>query len=246
MANLFSLTKIEARLGKSALNPHHAQLRAVIKNSKALKYCIPNEIICAEIGRFLGLPVPPCGLVYVPGHDPEHWFASLNFNLTATDLPPIDPINCVKELPSLSTGVVLFDVLIGNNDRHRANLHLDTSQKPPRLTVFDHSHALFGPTNGAGEHRLAGLVGQFGIGAHCLLNHIPTDAHLSEWCGRIKGLPNYLIEGVCESTVPLGMITAAEAAAANKFLIERKANIETIIKANKIQFRGIAQWGLFT
>src|ERR1039457_484247 len=99
MPRLFSIAKVSSHLGKkTALDPHHAQLHAIIKNSAKHVYCVPNEFICAEIGRFLGLPIPPGGLVYAQGHVPEHWFASLNFNLTASDLPPVDGTVCVKEL----------------------------------------------------------------------------------------------------------------------------------------------------
>lgn len=244
MAKLYSTLKIGAAVGKGALQSRHGELHAIMKNSEVLKYCVPNEFICAEIGRFLGLPVPPCGLMYIQGHVPEHWFASLNFNLTATNLPPVDPGMCVKEVEDEVTGLVLFDVLIANDDRHRDNLYLDTSQKPPRLSIFDHSHALFGAKNGEGQKRLNDQKDKLAVGTHCLLEHLSSNKFFRKWYDRINGLPKYLIDDACDSTVPLGMISAAEAEAAKVFLTHRKASIEELVKANKPEFKGIQQWDL--
>lgn len=245
MANQYSIATIGGSAAHTATAPMHGQLHAVLKNSKSLKYCIPNEYICAELGRFLGLPIPPGGICVKKGHDPEVWYASLNFNLSATALPPVDPNICVTELPLESTGLILFDILIGNDDRHRNNLSLDLSNPSAKvLSVFDHSHAFFGPTNGKGIDRLARNKNLLSIGGHCLLKAIRKDDHFAEWIERIKALPNYLIDQVCNVTVPYGMITSAEAAAAKDFLKHRRTEIENIIKANKSEFAGISTWRL--
>jgi hypothetical protein len=47
------------------------------KNLPAAPYCVANEIIAAEIGRRLRVPVPPCCVV-VDGSGTAH-FASLSF-----------------------------------------------------------------------------------------------------------------------------------------------------------------------
>jgi hypothetical protein len=239
-----SIATVGATAANTALCPTLGKLDAYLKNSKTLLYCVPNEHICAEIGKYIGLPIPPSGIVYRKGHDPEHFFASLNFNLGSTSLPPIDPARCVKQMEFEATGVVLFDMLIGNNDRHRGNLHLDDSQSPTKMTVYDHSHALFGHVNGMGRARLIDLRDKLGFSSHCLLSSIGRDAFFPEWIDRIRNLPNYLIDQACDATVPLNMITVAEAAAAKDFLKFRKSEIETIIRANKVAFQGIAQWSL--
>jgi hypothetical protein len=246
MANQYSIASLGAA-EKTACAPVHGQLHALLKNSKFLKYCIPNEYICAEIGRFLGLPIPPSGLCYLKGNDPEHWFASLNFNLLSVSLPPADPATCVREHPSESAGLILFDILVANDDRHRGNLNLDTCSSPSRMSVFDHSHALFGSVNGKGEERLRINTDAFVIGGirrHCLLDHISTDVFFREWADRIRDLPNYLIEQSCGATVPLGMITADESEAATQFLKHRKKQIENILKNNTKEFTAIPSWSL--
>jgi hypothetical protein len=250
MAGLFSLLKIGSKIGDGVIESHHASLRSVVKNNDVLKYCISNEFICAEIGRFIGLPIPPCGIVYAQGYATKHWFASLNFNLTADDLPPIDPQKCAEELPDLSTGLILFDILIANPDRHRKNLSIDFDEKPPRMSIFDHSHALFGHVNGAGVQRLNDLHDRLGISGgtvtgqnrHCLIDKLNTDNFFHKWCGRIISVPNHLIEDACDGTFDLDMITAEEASAAKEFLIHRRNNIRVLVDSHHGEFTGINQW----
>jgi len=76
------------------------------------------------------------------------------------------------------------------------------------------------------------------------LDSIRSDDFFKEWLGRIKGLPNYLIEQACGATVPLGMITAAEAGVVKTFLMNRKVQIEKILKDNQKQFHSILSWKL--
>lgn len=253
MAGLFSLLTIGSRVGVGgALESRHASLKAIAKNNEVLKYCISNEFICAELGRFIGLPIPPCGIVYAQGYAVKHWFASLNFNLTADDLPPIDPEQCTGDLPDLSTGLILFDIWIANPDRHRKNVSVDLVERPPRMSVFDHSHALFGNANGAGIQRLNDLKDRLGISGgtvtgqnrHCLLEKMATDRFFQKWYDRISAVPNYLIDDVCDGTVDLDMITAEEAVAAKEFLIYRRNRIRGLVDANRNEFPTINQWSM--
>ena len=271
MAGLFSLLTIGSRVaGDGVLKSYHASLRVIAKNNAEARYCISNEFICAEVGRFIGLPVPPCGVVYAHGHAAKYWFASLNFNLTADELPPADTDECVGQHPDLSTGLVLFDIWIANPDRHKKNLSFDLSEKPPRMSVFDHSHALFGIENGQGIQRLnnlrdklviseatpasqrqpsQGVVTPYlGIVAaqkrHCLLDKLATDTFFNKWCDRIAAVPMYLIKDVCDSTVDFGMITPEEADAARDFLAYRSRNIHELVANNRHEFTAIKQWSI--
>ncbi|MGB7746261.1 MAG: hypothetical protein WBN75_03135 [Verrucomicrobiia bacterium] len=107
MAGLFSIVSIaESRDANDGDHlSYNGLLKAKAKNNEKSKYCISNEFICAELGRFIGLPIPPCGIVYAKEHPIKHWFASLNFNLSADDLPVVESQKCADELPRLSTGV---------------------------------------------------------------------------------------------------------------------------------------------
>src|SRR5262249_19609838 len=126
----YRIVSFGQQVGIGVTGSLHAHLSAVAKtNSAAVPYCIPNELICAEIGRSLCLPAPPAGVILAPDAPSPHWFASLDFNLPGNSLPPIDPAECYSCLPLLATGTVLFDVLIANPDRNAGNVSLDV--QPP-------------------------------------------------------------------------------------------------------------------
>jgi hypothetical protein len=206
------------------------------KNCPNAPYCVANEVVCGEIGRFLGLSVPPSGVFYPPkGND--LFFASLDFNLTGNTLPPVNATRCVEVLTVESTGLLLFDILIANSDRHGRNFSVDDSAKPPKMNVFDHGHALFGKDVGEGVPRLARLRDRLAISAgsrtagnrHCLLDQVNTDAHFGRWLERIRQIPDYVIEDLCSED----------------FLKHRRGKLSQIVEENKGQFTGIRSWRLF-
>jgi hypothetical protein len=102
----------------------------------AAPYIVGNELVCNMIARALLLPCPPGALLQKNG---DTYFCSLDFNTAGHALPPISPSTVVGALPELSWGVVLFDVLIMNADRHPQNISYNTTTG--ELTLFDHSHA---------------------------------------------------------------------------------------------------------
>jgi hypothetical protein len=221
------------------------------KNCPAAPYCVANEWVCGEIGRFLGLSVPPAGVFYPPkGND--LLFASLDFNLTGGTLPPVNATKCAVVLPEESAGLLLFDILIANSDRHGRNFSVDYSSKPPKMNVFDHGHAMFGKDSGEGAARLARLRDRLAISAgsrtagnrHCLLDQVDTDVHFGRRIERIRQIPNYVIEDLCSELPGLGC-TKPEAVAAEDFLKHRREKLSQIVEENKSQFSGIRSWRLF-
>jgi hypothetical protein len=241
------------QLGIGVAGSQYVSVSAVAKcNSPAALYCIPNELICAEIGRFLCLPIPPAGIVHAPQAAAPDWFASFDFNLTGTALPPVDPSRCATELPDLATGVLLFDMLVANCDRHRGNLSVDFTSQPPEMNIFDHSHALFGFAGGQGRQRLVDLRERMGVSGgshtrgnrHCLLDMLTTDAYFGKWLDRVSRLPDFLIQEVCGQAIGLG-VTVEESQGAVDFVRYRRDNLKSIIDDNRREFRGIQQWSLF-
>jgi hypothetical protein len=177
------------QVGIGVSGSHFVTVSAVAKtNGQTAPYCIPNEIICAEIGRLIGLPIPPWALVQAPQAQVQTWFVSLDFNLTGNALPPVDPVVCFDRLPDLSTGLLLFDTLLANCDRHAGNLSIDALSQPCQMNVFDHSHALFGFMAGQGAQRLIDLRDRLGMSGgvhtrgnrHCLLDVVSTDVHFGK------------------------------------------------------------------
>ena len=244
-----------SQLGIGVGGSQYVHVQAVAKsNSDISPYCVPNEVICGEIGRFLRLPIPPSGLVLSTARSPM--VASLDFNLTGNTLPPVDVLRCVQDLPKLAAGVLIFDILIGNCDRHRQNFSVDFLSSPPQMNVFDHDRALLGyePTKGmdrlsATRDRLGvswGSVEPFGSGAmkHCLLEAVDTDTHFGEWIDRAASLPKFFVEEVCLDAVHVGL-SELEAKAAADFLIYRKSELRSIIQNNREKFTAIDTWSLF-
>lgn len=249
--NQYRLISLDRQIGIGVAEAQQVTISAAAKmNTPQAPYCVANELICGELGRFLCLPVPPCGIV-CQNNGPA-WFASMDFNLTGNSLPPVDPQRCVAVLPDASAGLLLFDILIGNCDRHRRNFAVDYSSKEPRMSIFDHSHALFGYETGKAKERLKLLRDRLSISGgthtrgnrHCLLDEISSDNNFRQWIDRILKLPDYLIEGLCKDAVNFG-VTVDESDEATLFLKYRRENLQTIILNNKTEFRRITQWSLF-
>lgn len=201
----------------------------------------------------MGLPVPPGAIVHAPGNAlAEYWFASLDFNLTGHSLPPVDVDDCVAQLPDLSTGLLLFDILVANCDRHAGNFAVDfLAAGDPQMSVFDHGHALFGFIDGQGAQRLTVLRDRLGASGgsvttgnrHCLLDVLNTSDHFVKWLDRIAALPDFFIEDRCRAALGLG-IGDSEASAAIDFLKFRRDNLRAVLNNHRPEFRGIVPWSL--
>jgi hypothetical protein len=249
----YRIVYLGAALGSGVSDGRFVTVEAAAKtNTASAPYCVANEVLCGELGRFLGLPVPPGGVVYSPSGNHQLFYASLSFNLVGNALPPVNTTKCVKVLPELAAGLLLFDILIANADRHGKNFSVDYSVKPPMMNVFDHGHALFGKDAGQGVVRLERLRDRLAISAgsrtqgnrHCILDQLDTDAHFGRWLDRIRSVPDFVVEDLCEELPGLGC-TDKEAAAAEDFLKHRRSNLEHIVEANRNQFTGIQSWSLF-
>lgn len=211
--------------------------------------CVPNEFICAKLGTFLGLPIPPFSITYF---NDEPYFTVLNFNPRAEDLPAIDPVICAKKFPELCTGIMFFDILVANEDRHDKNLAVDNVAKPNQLIVYDHDQALFGGGgNLSGTVRLNTLRDRLGITGSsltggnecCLLRAIDTVEYFEKWRYRISEMPNWFISDTCIFAMELG-IDKSQATAAEEFLIYRKKNLGKILKSCGRDIPLIDNWEL--
>ncbi len=244
-------------VGMGISNSRYLNIASVGKmNSDDVPYCLANEYICSQIGRFLYLPIPPGIIVHSPSAPVTKWFASLNFNQEGATLPPIiDPEDYVQQFPKLSVGLLLFDILVANADRHAGNLAVDTSRKPPTPYVFDHGHALFGDKPGDGVIRIKELRDRIGISGgtvtglnrHCLIDFLPSDDYFVEWFLRIESIPDFFIKEVCHEALHIGTgITKSEAEEAITFLMYRRRMMREIIRNHRAEFLSIMQWDLWT
>lgn len=196
-------------------------------------YCVANEWICGEIGRHLRLPLPPFCTIY-QGKQKECWFVSLDAGSNGETLPPASFERCASELPEFSTGMMLFDILIMNPDRHDENFAVDYQADPPRPILFDHGHALFGHQKSGGVARLHANMDGLGMdgGSHSVMQWLRTDEYFNEWLERINSMPDVFIREICRETRDAGILKD-EADEAAKAVMHRRDNLLPIIKRHQ-------------
>ncbi len=216
----------------------------------AAPYCVANEYVANQLASLLHLPTPP-GYIQRDDQGMAH-FISMNFNPRGTNLPPIFPPLVFAKLPEVAAGVVVFDVLIGNRDRHQSNLAFD--QITNHLAVFDHSHSLFGIRPGDGEANLNWLAGVMGIvqepdpwgyagNRQCLLDAINRCDLLSKWIAKVSTIPDFFIDDLCEHVTKIG-VTDGESAALGVYLKNRRSTLDRLLDRNQSEFRSVVQWKL--
>lgn len=215
-------------------------LGAVAKenNLEGAAYCIPNELICGELARFLRLPAPPIAVVANSNGVPM--VASLDFNRSGEPLTGVNFAEFVNSFPFLATGILLFDAWVANGDRHASNLYIDFSGAAPTVHIFDHSHALLAQVPQKGERRLAAVQHRLAMSG-CLLDALNTDIYFTVWLDRIKATPDWLIEEICQDAAPYGL-TPSEVQAVIGFLKRRRDGLRHLIFENRGAFKAIAAW----
>jgi len=181
-------------------------------------------------------------------------FASLRFARKDTEPDDFRPEVCCVKLPSICAGILLFDVLIANDDRHRYNIQTDSADNPKVIRIIDHDRALFGCLPKRGTDRLDSLLNRLGTSGgsmtqgarNCLLSHITDKSHFEEWLSKIQSIPDWFIEETCAVVRGVGA-TRKEVEAAVEFLTHRKNKLSEIVYNGKAEFTGIKSddWGLF-
>jgi hypothetical protein len=219
------------------------RLQAIGKDNKENQYLIANEWIAAQIGRLLGLPIPPCALM---GTRPNQMFASISFD-GRKKLRWCNPAMLWQFQPALCSGILAFDMLIANCDRHARNIKVDNPARPKVVRVFDHDRAMFYIAPGEGAQRLDGLLSRLGISGgpvsgghrHCLIDEITRCDFLFDWIQKISAIPKFFIEETCQAIRRIGGVTKREVEKATDFLLYRRDNLSEIVGRNKEQFRSI-------
>ncbi len=199
-----------------------------------------NEFTCGRLGLLIGLPVSP-GSVATTGDDEKLAYVSLRFGPKGASPPPFDPEEFVVDSPSIAAGVIAFDCWIANPDRHQHNLaHVRGEPKIP-VTVFDHSHALFGVQAGAAVQRLREMVCRPSV-SRILREHITSNTEFGYWAYRIRAGCNELVRDICRTVMHAEGITEEECTGAAEFLVHRNEHILEMIRASKERMANIKQW----
>jgi hypothetical protein len=221
---------------------------AIAKPDVMIPKVIANEYVAAGIARILGIPVAPGGVVQMSQVPKTLAYAVLQFH-AGHQLPNAIPSSVVRTMPRESAGLVAFDILIANPDRHTGNISGLFREKPPQMFVFDHSHALLGYDDRFSVQRLNSLRGRLGISGgtvtqqnrHCLIDELTDPLCFAEWTARIRSIPDFFIKDLCSEMESRGFITVGESLALRDFLLERRANISKIIYDNRDEFKGMNQ-----
>jgi hypothetical protein len=229
---------------------HTIKTRAIGKGNQGnFSYLIANEWISASIANFLGLPVPPFGLMRL--NDPRTaMFASVSFE-TRIPTEHSEPTILWKKHPELCTGILAFDILVGNCDRHTGNIKVNSKANPTRVHLFDHDRTLFYVYPGKGIKRLHDLADRIGVSEgsvshgnrHCLIDVINSADHFRFWLDRIDAMPRTFTETICWKVWGTGT-TKAEIEAVVNFLDDRRRRLDELIFTHKAEFTGIKTWPL--
>lgn len=210
------------------------------RNTADYPYTVPNEKVCSEIGRVIGLRIPEVLLYRFAG---EWWVFSHFINQTdSEESPPEGTAGQIAEYfehnPSELNGMVCFDLFVCNNDRKTDNLVLGEDN---RVWLIDHANALFyrpTGTTAAGIPRLASLEGNLAAmldKPHRFLEALNSWSDVDMWCERISQIPSYFIRTVIDS-LPAGTIRDDERDYLVDFLEKRKRLMRAIIEDNKSFF----------
>jgi hypothetical protein len=211
-------------------------------------YLIANEWISASIAQFLGLPIPAFGLMR--RKDPRTaMFASVSFE-GKIPTEHVEPTILWKKDAKLCSGILAFDILIGNCDRHVGNIKVNSKANPTRVHIFDHGHALFHVNPKEGIKRLRKLRDRIGVSdgsiskgnRHCLIDVIDTADHFGPWLDRISAMPLTFTKTVCDRVRGVG-ITSLETDVIIKFLDDRRKRLSELIWLHKSEFTTISNWG---
>lgn len=239
-------------VGIGATGTRYVELEGYGKlNSDVAPYCVPNEYVANRLTALLGLPAPP-GAVLLSPEGPA--WVSLAFADRTERLPPVDPTSFVTAAPQLAAGIVVFDLLIANRDRHAGNVSIRPSSN--RVDLFDHSHSAFGIVKGMANKRLVGMRGRFVIdgvpipGAettpgnrHCLVDYVRSPADLLRWAEQIQRfVGDYQLDAISSDVAALDCGVAAEEAIRLKIeLRHRRDELAALIGSNQAEFRAISE-----
>lgn len=154
----------------------------------------------------------------------------------------------MRNYRSCAQGVVVFDILIANPDRHDENLLVDRVLKPSRMHVFDHDQALLGGEEEHGIERLEKLRDRLGITGssitggtgHVLLPHIRDSRHVYQWAERVRCIPKWFIQSVTSEAKSYGLEGSIADRVAD-FLEYRCSGISRIIDSHRSEF-SVADW----
>jgi hypothetical protein len=227
-ATKYKIWQVANAVGQGATQSLHVGVAGVAKgNSPDYPYVVSNELVCNQLARAIILPTPPG---FIIEHNSQPYYVSLNFNLAGQDLPPADPVAVIQGSPDLACGIILFDIWVVNEDRHRENIAY--YEEANKVHIFDHSHAFFSTI---GPARLERHKNALGIVGHCLAPELTTFTGMKKWHERILQIPEFYIRETIEAAVEVGL-PANSVGLCCDFLLERRQQLPHLLETHQAVF----------
>jgi hypothetical protein len=202
-------------------------------------FAVACELICGQLGRTLGIPIPPGFIIDDAG---VPWHVSLDFNLGGQQLPPADAAALAQQHPRLAAGIVVFDSWIVNGDRHPWNLAHD--QSTGSVHLFDHSHAFYATSNG--RQYLEGMRESSLVRSNCVTPFVADLADVSFWLDRVSAMPDFVVEDSVHAAVEVGL-PAVDKQFCVDFLKDRRVRLRDLLRQDQAAFTRVppALWAQF-
>ncbi len=253
-----TIVDIERKIPLGITNPY------IVKCSDGKKYVakfpgnpdgakvLVNEYVCAELAKLLKLPIPNYKLIHINDIQKyKNMLADINLvNGTVFCSEFIEKATVVPGYYVLSKTsnkydaikILIFDVIIGNNDRNQGNLLINL--KNNSLIMIDHSH-VFIYESLWNENNLKPLIGNkidlskmnkfnFNNLSLCLnLENYKTE--ILEYINHIKNINGSKINEILNTIPKDWNISSKEKEILKEFLLDRLHRINEICTLLKIE-----------
>lgn len=214
-------------------------------------YVAANEFVAARLAETLHLPILDNRIVF--------WRNTLHFGSAWIDPNTFDKLalpNKLRECQNIDRiyDMAVFDVWLCNVDRHRGNIITRILPRPDgsveRSLIFnDHSHCLFAPACPPGPPTTAKDLASLAtsgltssvlphrsyFAARILEHMIEDSAKLRDALDNVVSIPNHVIKYIVAS-LPPEFIPAADRAAMENFLLNRRKNLKQIFRNERATF----------
>lgn len=213
----------ESSAGSDQVIKWSAGITCLAKRHRDSPYEVFNELVCMQLGRALGLPIP-VGFVIEKGSD--LFYCSANLALFDGEAPDADFEAFAENDPQMALGVVVFDAWVANADRHSRNAIYDDIDD--RIYLFDHGMALLGNRGipylqeSAQELRLC----------EDLTREIRDASSFSHWYNRLVNIPDFMITDAVREAGKTGIAEEEQLETAN-FLMRRRNQLWKLLKDNQ-------------
>lgn len=246
-----TIVDIERKIPLGVTNPY------IVKCSDGKKYVakfpgnpdgtkvLINEYVCAELAKLLGLPIPNYKLIKIKDIQ-KYKNILMDIDLVNGTVFCSEFIDKATNVPGYyvlsktsnnydAIKILIFDVIIGNNDRNPGNLLINL--KNNSLIMIDHSHvfvheALWNKNNLSeliGNNIDLSKMNEFNFNNLSLCsNNINNKTVMVEYINRIKSIDVSKIKNILDTIPQDWDISAIEKEVLKNFLLDRLHRINEI------------------